>query len=251
MRYPRLATWISWGAIALSVPGLAGAADAPQGKPIPPIEAQTKSHPATVATPVYRPPTRGVPGGRVGGGTRGTDQTFVLSVLAPNHVGLTTQEQPAMYWYLSKAISTPIEFTVIDDQSIKPILAITLSPPFQAGVHRIRLADHEIRLLPGRLYQWFVALVMDGDHRSRDILAGGTIERREPPDTLSAQLGKAGASAALLYAGAGFWYDALAAVSDQIDVGQSDPALWRQRASLLEQVGLTEIAEYDKRAADR
>src|SRR3712207_1026765 len=69
-------------------------------------EKQTNATP--VATPVYKPPVRGAPEGRVGGGTRGGDQTFMLSVLAPRHTGWTVQEQPVLYWYLTKAISTPI-----------------------------------------------------------------------------------------------------------------------------------------------
>ena len=54
------------------------------------------------AAPVYRPPLRGAPRGRVGGGSRGTGrESFVLSVLAPDHTGLTTSEQPSLYWFIS------------------------------------------------------------------------------------------------------------------------------------------------------
>ena len=35
--------------------------------------------------PVYNPPSRGAPAGRIGGGTRGGQNVFVLSVLAPDH----------------------------------------------------------------------------------------------------------------------------------------------------------------------
>ena len=52
--------------------------------------------PGTVTVPVYKPPLRGAPGGRVGGGTRGTPRDlFVLSALAPDHSGLTVQEHVA------------------------------------------------------------------------------------------------------------------------------------------------------------
>src|SRR4051794_27821202 len=40
--------------------------------------------------PVYQPPMRGAPSGRVGGGTRGAAGGMpTLDVLAPDHVGLT------------------------------------------------------------------------------------------------------------------------------------------------------------------
>jgi len=63
---------------------------------------EKKAAQPAVAAPSYQPPLRGAPGGRVGGGTRGTGrETFVLSVLAPDHTGLTVSEQPALYWFIS------------------------------------------------------------------------------------------------------------------------------------------------------
>ena len=49
--------------------------------------------------PVYKPPPRGAPGGRMGGGTRGISGAAVVSILAPDHVGLTMQEQPSLHWF--------------------------------------------------------------------------------------------------------------------------------------------------------
>ena len=56
---------------------------------------------ADAKVPVYQLPTRGAPAGRVGGGTRGDKNVFVLSVLAPDHSALTTSEQPSLYWFIS------------------------------------------------------------------------------------------------------------------------------------------------------
>src|SRR5256712_11072634 len=39
---------------------------------------------STMVAPVYRPPLRGAPGGRLGGGTRRRGQAIVLSALAAN-----------------------------------------------------------------------------------------------------------------------------------------------------------------------
>ena len=62
----------------------------------------------------YKPPKRGMPGGRIGGGTRGkTDGYPILTVLAPDHTGLTTKTRPVLYWYLSTATPKQIEFTLI------------------------------------------------------------------------------------------------------------------------------------------
>ena len=61
---------------------------------------------ADANVPVYNPPSRGAPGGRIGGGTRGGGQNvFVLSVLAPDHSAFTTSEQPSLYWFISNPTS--------------------------------------------------------------------------------------------------------------------------------------------------
>ena len=150
-------------------------ADDKRPKPMPPrVEAQTEKPPTAVSMPVYKPPRRGAPRGRVGGGTRGPgDELPVLSVLAPDHTGLTVQEQPSLFWHLSSSATYPVELTIIDDHSVQPLLARRFSPPILPGVQRVRLADYGFRLLPGVQYQWFVALVVNEDRRSRDIIAGG------------------------------------------------------------------------------
>jgi hypothetical protein len=170
----------------------------------------------------------------------------VLSVLAPDHTGLTVQEQPSLYWYLSKSTTYPIELTIIDDQTTKPLLERRISGPVQPGVQRVRLADDGVRLSLGVPYRWFVALVIDPDKRSRDILAGGAIERISPPETLRAKLARTEKTQVpSIYAEAGLWYDALTAISDLIDTAPNERVLRRQRASLLEQVQLTEVAQHD------
>ena len=241
-----ITTWIAAGMLAFGPVSFGFAADEQQKESQPrKIESSGKKS-ATV--PVYKPPPRGAPGGRVGGGTRGTDQMFTLSVLAPTHTGQTLQEQPVLYWYLSKAISSPIEFTLADD-GIKPLVETQIKPSFQPGVQKVRLADYGVHLVPGKLYKWFVTLVVDPDRRSKDVLAGGAIERVASPEALAAQLPSDDKrTVAYAYAESGIWYDAIATLSDLVEAAPQDKALHQQRASLLEQAGLAEIAEYDLRA---
>jgi hypothetical protein len=172
----------------------------------------------------------------------------MLSVLVPDHTGLTTQEQPSLYWYLSKSTTYPVELTIIDDQTIQPLLEKRLGGPIQPGVQRVQLADYGLRLSPGVLYRWSVALVVDADNRSKDILAGGFIQRMALPEALRAKLARADmAQIPPIYAESGLWYDALTAISDLIDASPHAAAFRQQRAALLEQIGLSEIAEHDRR----
>ena len=198
---------------------------------------------------IYKPPKRGAPGGREGAGTRGIAGPLpTLAVLAPkDHTGLTAQEQPVLYWYLSRETQHPVEVILTDRQSVKPLLAIRLNPPLQPGMQRVRLADYNIHLTPGVLYRWSVSLVADAAQRSYDVMTAGTIERVELPNELRGQRVQAHTiTAARLYATAGLWYDTIAALSELIDTRPQDITLRQQRAAVLTQEGLSAAASYDR-----
>jgi hypothetical protein len=205
-----------------------------------PADTAASDNKATASAPVYKPPLRGAPGGRVGGGTRGTGrEAFILSVLAPAHTGLTTSEQPVLYWFISSPSSHPVELTLVDPQKSDPLVELRIEPPVAAGVHRVRLADHGVRLAPAVSYNWYVAVMPDTGRRSKDILAGGTVERVSMPDGLATKVsGTSKADLPNLYAEAGLWYDAIAALNDLIDQSPGNQALREQRSALLRLVGL-------------
>ncbi len=237
MRYLTKTTVVALGGLSFLFP--ATGANAQQSK-----GGVAQAPAATVAAPVYKPPLLGAPGGRVGGGTRSAGREFVLSVLAPDHSGLTLREHPSLYWYISDKTSLPVELTVIDPRATRPVLETRLPSPTAAGIHRIRLADHRVRLDPEITYQWFIAVIPDTGRRSRDILAGGTIVRITAPEALKNKLAETPpAEAPHIYAEAGVWYDALAALSELIEGAPNDAALRRQRGALVSQVGLSGLGE--------
>jgi hypothetical protein len=193
---------------------------------------------------IYKPPLRGAPGGRVGGGTRGTTNVFVLSALAPDHMGLTANEQPSLYWFISNPTALPVEVAIMDPQGVKPLFERRLAGPVEKGVHRIDLAELGVKLAPGVPYRWSVTVIPDANRRSRDILAAATIERVDVPTEVRAKMEQASKEdLAAIYAEAGLWYEALATISEQIERAPNDSTLRRQRAELLNQVGLPDIGE--------
>lgn len=211
-------------------------------------QAQT-NQPAPAATPPapkvrFRPQTSGGESVRVTGGSRGSGpETVALDVLAPGEVGLTTQDQPSLFWFQSKPANARFELTLLQDNKIKPLVDVKVERAAKAGIQRLRLNDQNVKLVPGVEYQWVVALITDPDNRSKDLVASGVIKRIEPSADLKEKLGKADpGSLPAVYAEAGIWYDALSVLSDQIDAHPDDQALRQTRADLLRQVGLKKAA---------
>ena len=201
------------------------------------------------ATPTYKPPLRGAPAGRIGGGTRGASEreSFSLQVLAPDHVGNTTQEQPCLYWYISKSTGYPVELTVTERKAVQPLLEKTLTAPGEGGIQSACLADYGVKLRRNVQYKWFVTLVIDPERRSKDILAGGMLTVVDPPSSLDEKLKAADQNSAPdIYAEEGLWYDAIDSVSKMLDAAPGNDGLRAWRSSLLEQVGLTEVAAHEK-----
>ena len=211
------------------------------------VQAQTASSADSAGNFVYKPPMRGAPARRVGGATRGSgDSGLVLNVLAPDQTGLTTLAQPTLYWYASKATNTSIEVTLIADNAEVPVLSKNLALT-AAGVQSIDLAQLGITLKPDTDYEWYVSAVPDADQRSKDVTSGGAIRRVAIDPAVRARADAAGERAAPgVYAEAGLWYDAIAALSTQIARSPGDASLRAQRAALLEQVGLPKAAAFDR-----
>jgi len=204
-----------------------------------------------VLAQAYKPPMRGAPATRVGGGSRSAGFNLRVNVLAPSETGYTLQDKPTIYWFASDAIDSPVELTVTSTESLraasKPTLEITLKPPIAKGVHALRLAEHGVSLKPGVEYQWFVAVVRNPAQRSNDVLAGGTIKHVPADAAVQSRLKQTSqADWAAVYAEAGIWYDAIDQLSKQISADRNNRRLREQRAALLEQVGLREAAAYDR-----
>ncbi|MEI6260129.1 MAG: DUF928 domain-containing protein [Deltaproteobacteria bacterium] len=189
---------------------------------------------------IYSPPLRGMPVNRIGAATRSAvSELPTIMAIVPEHTGLTIQAHPVLYWHLSKPAPCFIELSLIDDSQYEPLWQSRISQPVLAGFHRIRLADTGLKLDTGKTYKWFVAMVMDQDHRSKDVIAGGVIERINPSESLKQKLSKSDPLQRIsIFAEEGIWYDTLTTISDLIDTRPGDIAMENIRKDLLTQVGL-------------
>ena len=230
--------------LAVSPFALGQNASSPEDRPLLLADAGQASGTAPVV--VYTPPRRGAPVRRVGGGTRSTDTLATsVNVLAPETVGLTTQPQPTLYWFVSGVVENRVVVTLIDEDAIDPLLELTLAAPKKPGIQALNLSNLDVRLQPGRHYEWEVALLDASGDRYRDIYARGAIERVDAPAGLEAQLqGRSPLEKAKALAAAGIWYDAVDELGQAIENSPDARVFQDQRRALLSQVNLTEVAAY-------
>ncbi|MCP4700217.1 MAG: DUF928 domain-containing protein [Gammaproteobacteria bacterium] len=210
------------------------------------------SPPAVIAgdKPTYNPPNLGIPTRRVGGGTRGAaTQPPKLAVLATEYTGPTISARPALYWWVSKPVNVPVEFMVTeaspqDPELVMPLLEMQIASA-RAGIHALPPVNS---LKTDVEYEWSVALVMDEKQRSQDIIASGTIKRIKFSANLSRRIkGAAKRKLPHIYAEAGLWYDAIAALFELIAENPDDSSLKETRAYLFEREGLKQVAAFSSK----
>jgi Domain of Unknown Function (DUF928) len=147
--------------------------------------------------------------------------------------------------------SVPLRLTLLDFEgtSPEPLLEVEIEPVRAAGVYSASLAEHDVRLEEGRLYEWSVALEIDQEGYSNEPVAKTVMAAKEADPALLAKIADAPARPrAEALAGSGYWYDALDLLAQQIAADDSSEP-WRElHADLLEQVGLQAAAGFERRA---
>jgi hypothetical protein len=200
---------------------------------------------------LYAPPKKLIPRARVGGEMRGTDGSDPeVQPLAPDHVGFTVEKAPTINWFLSKPTTHRVTFTLTDSRVIRPVFEGPIPTPKEPGIHAIRLKDLGLTLETDVQYRWYVSVERDHDSRSRDIVAGGVIERCELTECLQDRPTRLSCSMQSVKDNAknGLWYDAMACLCGLIDLTPTDIQLRKLRITLLRDIGLSGVAEWDQRA---
>ena len=191
-----------------------------------PSDAAAKQAKQVSSGSLYKLPSVGKPRRRVGGGRRGpASELPKVFTLVPDHVGLTVSEQPHLYWYLSPdgPGTVAFELTLIDEESIDPLVDARISRPAQAGLQRLDLSEYGVSLALGQEYQWSVSLIANGDERSLDVVSTGWIERVTPSEALRASLQQTPPEQrAAVYGEAGIWYDMVTSLVEQLPAARTD-----------------------------
>ena len=157
---------------------------------------------------------RGAPTGRVGAATRGIHpgtQNLALDLVAPPQaVGLTASDQPTLCYLLTGTATGPLHLTISMRGQARPLGDVELPRPFSRfGV--IDLHSLNIRLSPGQLYVWSVALRLDPKAPARDLVASALVQYKPGGAAFDSAVRAASAEQQhALFEQNGYWYDEVA-----------------------------------------
>ena len=197
---------------------------------------------------VFVPHDVGAPEVTDAGGVRGISTAPKLLGLAPERLARSLSPSPTIYWYVSKGTETPVRFTLFAEGSdaANPLLDIDLGAHAEPGIYAVPLADYGVQLEGMRRYSWSLDLVSAEGGSSGEPVVQTWLEHSPSADIVAFLETNPPFEQTALLAGEGYWYDALDVVSEQIEAGdQSVP--WREvRAHLLDQVGLKQVAIFDR-----
>lgn len=200
---------------------------------------------------VFKPHDVGAPEVTDAGGVRGISAPPKLSVLAPERLSLSLSPSPTLYWYASKGSATPVRFTLLSDDPnvVDPVLEVDLGAHAGPGIYAVPLAHYGVRLDGQSLYSWSVSVASTDDALSAKPVSQTWLEHSPSADIASSLLFSSPFEQVVKLAGEGYWYDAINVVSQQIEAGDRSVP-WREiRARLLDQIGLQQIAVFDRQSA--
>ncbi len=216
------------------------------------------SIPGLANTSSDRIPSQGLPGRRLGGGTRGPEvsgyipQMPLMALVPETNLGVTTAAYPRFLFYLPNAEGIrEVEYVLrneADELVYETMVAVTSS----SGIFSIDLASVE-GLPPLQLnenYRWYFSIV--ADDRAQDISVDGWTRRVDlqtwmeeqalTPDIVDRlEAATPLEKAKILYKEAHLWHDAALILEELYQANPQDNAIATEWFRLLEAVDLTEL----------
>lgn len=204
----------------------------------------------------FKAPKRGVPGRRVGGGTRdpvGCVQgrpSYLTALLPQTNLGLTTSAYPRFFWFMPQTKARLAEFTLYEGTEETPdrtlIYKTTFAIAGTPGIASLSLPSDAGTppLQVGKDYHWSVTLICSPEQPQSNIDVDGWVQRiaLEPP--LRNQLAQASPRDRVsLYAQNGLWFDTLTALAELRCARPSDSTVAKSWATVLKSVKLDAIVE--------
>ncbi|MGB3299752.1 MAG: DUF928 domain-containing protein [Phormidesmis sp.] len=202
-------------------------------------------------------PRQGIPGRRLGGGTRRGSvfahaSDSLTAITTPDPVSITADAHPALLFYVPEMKSAnTVEFVLRDDRD-NLVYETTFQLERDAGLVSIDTA--EAASMPalgiGKNYQWYFSVVPDAGDRANDVVVYGSIRRVDQAQWLAQQSGGADlperlaaanplAQARILYQQANLWHDAALLLNTMRQAEPNNDAIAAEWTQLLESAGFT------------
>ncbi|WP_242037857.1 DUF928 domain-containing protein [Tolypothrix sp. FACHB-123] len=200
-------------------------------------------------------PKEGLPGRRIGGGTRGecsSNAGRLMALVPQNNLALTQQAYPNILFHIPQTSKpTTIEF-VLQDDSRKSVYEKTFTKDASntkadAGeIINLRWLDAQFlpELAIDKKYHWYLSIICDPENRANDIVVHGWIKRVAVEPNLAKKIERASlVERAHIYAQAGLWQDALATLAELRYSQPQDSQLAASWTQLLNSEKLSAIAQ--------
>ena len=230
--------------VALALMGIAVPVAA-QSKEDDKVQEEKSQPPSIVTRIVYAPKDVGAPTVTVSGGVRGDGPTPTVRVLSPPTLTPVFDIQPTLYWFMTVQSPTPVRVTLIDEESTssQPLLEAALGPLDQPGIYSFSLAEQGVALDRNALYSWSVALETPADSFSEQPVASTAFETVDQTPSFS---NSDVLERTRQLTGQGYWYEAFDDISKSIRSDDTSAPWVEIRADLLDQVGLHEVATFER-----
>ncbi len=205
----------------------------------------------------FRPPRRGLPGRREGGGTRDPlaciqgKPAQLTAVIPQTNLGLTTAAYPRFFWFMPKT-SPRVKYaeftlTAVNEnlEDTTPVYTSTFRISGTPGIASLALpADATIPPLEmNKDYRWSVSILCNPNNSKQNITVTGWVQRVAPGAEFAGQLARSSShDRAALYAKNGYWFDTLTILAAEHCAKPNDSALATSWSELMKSVNLEAIA---------
>lgn len=157
----------------------------------------------------------GLPGRRVGGGTRGAcsfDKQQLTALIPKNNLALTVAANPQLFFYFPQTRDARVVELVLLDDAENEIYVKTFKTTGKAGIVSFNLLDSApLKALPiGKKYHWYLSIICNDLDRADDVAVDGWIQRVQLDSRLDRRIAKvAPQQRPATYAAANIWQEAL------------------------------------------
>ncbi len=201
----------------------------------------------------FEPPSRGIPGRREAGGTRGggcgtlsSNNPRMTALIPESTLGRTASDQPIFFYYVPFTLNnTPIDFELTDENDKTLYDQSFILSGATPGIIQIDLSQQQNvpSLQADKNYRWYLTIRCDRDDPSANIVVHGWVKRIQLTALQRAQLAQADPIKRLqLYAQKGLWYETLAMLAQLRSSHPNDASFQTEWSQLLNAVGLARLA---------